>query len=220
MKKTFLIILAAIIAFSSFSQEKSCKITNITEVGFHSSFISNTKNIDNHFKKLYKDDYKTSFIPTVGVSFAYGFYFCKKFGSAIDVNYNAGISLNEKTKEQYKRINSYAISLNIEYDILQKEHYNLILKTGYGIDNTSFLYTRKAPLDIVSYSCNNGFIPINLGIWIHPENSKKQMLGVFLQYNVLVNKDDTKYTGIDYDLQEKVPNVSQNNLMFGIKYRF
>ncbi|MDR2836808.1 MAG: hypothetical protein LBV69_11590 [Bacteroidales bacterium] len=223
MKKTILILFSVCIVFVSFGQEdnSSQKIKrSFYEFFFNSAFISNTAKIDKYFSNIY-EDYNKTFIPTVGVGFNYGFNIISKLSLGIGGSFSTGVSMSDlkkANKQQYKKLDSYIISLGIEYCFLDKDYFNLFIKSGFGADYTTFRYNRQAPLDITSYSYINGFIPINFTWGIYSKN-KTAGAGVFLQYNVCVIKGKPTYSGLDIQ-PKNIPFVAQNNLEFGVKYRF
>ena len=210
MKKTLLTLLTVIVAYNLFSQE----------VYINTSFLSNTSGIDNDFKSIYSD-YKKEFIPTVGIGYTMTSRIPKKFELIIvDLNLLVGTNTyGRKNPEQYKRLFSIIGSYYLSYRFLDKEKYNLTIKSGYGLDNTTFFYSRKDDLSAVSYTCNNQFIPVNLCFGFNLNESKEEFIGIFLQYNILVKKGKSKHTGLQVDA-ENIPNVAQGNLSFGVKYKF
>ena len=229
MKSIIFIILSTIITINGFSQEKNAAKNLIftDEISLNFAFNNQNKNINDYFKDKYQN-YNDKSITTIGVSYATGFYFCNRFGNMLEIGYNIGQS-STNNKEQYKRLSSATIAYTLEYDVIQEiaEHGfgNITFRTGFGVDYTSFLFSRKnEPVDIESYSYVNYFVPINLSFWlgINRNNDKYNTKRgcIFIQYNILAIKGDTKYTKIDSKPEDKIPNVAQNNLVIGLKRRF
>lgn len=206
---TFLIILSHL----CYSQKKGL----LTELSLNTSLFSRTKNVDAYMRNMYAD-YTTSFIVSGGIGAAIGYNFTDKFGAFIDCSMNSGGDYENYGKKQYKKLDSYTTALSMEYNFLKKEKNSFSAKIGIGYDNTTFFYSRKEPIDIVSLSYTNVFVPIALTWW--NDISNNNMLGISLQYNAVVAKGNASITGIDYKLNTTIPNISLNNLSVSMRVRF
>lgn len=192
-------------------------------------FANNTKKLDSYFQDNLYDDYnRTTFIPNEGIGYNYGVMFVNKFAIELDLGISVGVSFTDLSKaknQQSKLMMSLTAALMFEYFWFSTDNVHFSIKTGYGVDNTSFLYNRKGidnlgKVTLTSYPLvwTNSYIPIGLGTATY-NKAKTRGVGYFIQYNIKVTKGSTKYRGLDV-VESDMPNVSQNSLVLGVNYRW
>jgi len=210
--KILFFVLFLCIAFCTNSYPQ--KIIPFFEGGVNFSFISNTSGIDKYYKNFY-DDYQKNSIVNFGLNFGYGVSFIEKYSVILDLAFSDGMSpfFYSSFDEIQKKLSTYSVSLLVEYDFWKGVSSKLSLKTGIGYDETYFLYVRNEPLHKETYAWINGYIPIGITMWRNLNTSINA--GLFLQYNFNVIKGKTHFTASEV----KIPNVWQNSLMFGVKFR-
>ncbi|MGI6321546.1 MAG: hypothetical protein ACOXZK_11500 [Bacteroidales bacterium] len=214
MKKNILLLLILMLPIIILAQSDYNK--DIFSVSLNIGHVS-TSGIDNTFKNIY-DDYNNSLILITGVTLSPSIYSNNRFTLGADLGFNTGTSFANLKEEQYKRLDHFTIGVFGEYCFLKKENYNLNVKTGAYIENYSFLYTRKDPLDITSFSNLNTTVPIQFTINFPVRGN--QQIGIFIQDNIIVDKGKTKITGIDFSPAYDVKPISNNAFLIGIKYGF
>ena len=214
MKRICLALVIVLISVSGIQAQS--KIKSFLSGGLNAGFISNLSDFNNSMKANFSD-YNIKNISQASIGFGGGMYFGERFTAALKINYALGNNLKE---EQALNLYGGNLELNAGYSFLKKERFELEANIGALATVDNLVYNRKNPLGVnaLSFSSANLFIPVKVYFWsYYQQKNKKEKLGFYLGYNILIYKGDVSYSGLG--IKADVGKYASNSLWAGLEFR-
>ena len=214
MKRICLALVIVLISVSGIQAQS--KMKSFFSGGINAGFISNLSDFNNSMKANFSD-YNIKSIGQASIGFGVGMYFGERFTAAYKMNYALGNNLKD---EQALNLYGGNLELNAGYSFLKKERFELEANIGALATVDNLVYNRKNPLGVnaLSFSSANLFIPVKVYFWsYYQQKNKKEKLGFYLGYNILVYKGEVSYSGLD--IKADVGKFASNSLWAGVEFR-